>query len=315
MDARGQFLEDIESGGSFHDTVAVIHQEDLHTVSNKLSGNVRIRVELFGIQISVGGHFDLGIVTGRQSPCQGLPGTVTAIRAAVHFNEAGPRVGNDDLSVARSVLDAQNVESLSNVGNDQFCFGRIGFDRDTTKIDKGAAISFSLVVHPHHHGLVNTIQTHVIDDVFFSAKEFLAQYLPAISPIDQLTVHQLVKMRLCFVKVGTELDSIGTSRFRWFENNRILLGSKKFFHVLEFVASGLSHGPHSGISQKLLLDFLVPAVEDITVGIPKGSVREQAHGLAEFIGGVDTGFAAREAGNDLEIGSRSLVVDFVDCGL
>mmetsp|Transcript_258 Transcript_258/g.518 ORF Transcript_258/g.518 Transcript_258/m.518 type:complete len:229 (-) Transcript_258:359-1045(-) len=189
MDARREFLEDIESRSSLHDTFSVVYQNYLDTPADERAGNVWVQREFFGVQKCIGGRFHLRVISGGQSPSQWLPSTITSICSAIHFYQARTRFRDNNFSVTRTVFHPEHIQSFSDVGNDQFGFFRVGFDRDATKIDECAAVSFTLVIYPHHHGLVNTVETDMIDDVFFSLEKFLAKYLPAITPVDQLTAH------------------------------------------------------------------------------------------------------------------------------
>mmetsp|Transcript_18061 Transcript_18061/g.39372 ORF Transcript_18061/g.39372 Transcript_18061/m.39372 type:complete len:313 (-) Transcript_18061:381-1319(-) len=265
MDAGGQFLEDIKSRCSLHNALSIRDQTNFHTLSDEPSGNVWIRVEFFGVQIGVGRHLYLRIISWCQSTCQWLPSTISSIGSAIHFYQAGTCFGDDNFSVTRPIFHTQDIQCFSNVRNDQLGFVGIGFNWYATKIDKCTPVSLPLVVHPYHHGLVNAVETHVVDDVFFSLEKFLAQDLPAVSTIDQLAAHQLMKMFFCLVKIGAQLDSIGSRRFRRFQYDGIGFRPQKFFDFFKFVASGLSNGSHSSVPKKLLLDFFVPTVQKLPV--------------------------------------------------
>lgn len=100
--------------------------------------------------------------------------SITSMRSAIHFDEAGSVLRHHDFSMGRTVLESQCIENPTRVADQNLSNFTVGIHRDTTKVDKCVTVGRTLIVHPDHRGLVNTITRDVIDDVFVTFQKFLA---------------------------------------------------------------------------------------------------------------------------------------------
>ena len=102
-------------------------------------------MEPVNIEIGIDGGINLGVSTA-QLRAQTLPVTIAAVSAAVHLDEAGTVVGDDDLSVGGAVANSQRVEDAADVGDHGLGFFGFGIDGDDTVIYELRAVGRSVAM-------------------------------------------------------------------------------------------------------------------------------------------------------------------------
>merc|ERR1712038_27277 len=226
-----QFFDNIKSGSRLHFSTPPRYKIDL--LSGRLertSVNTWNGRKFLFVQITVNSDIDLR-VSSRQGAGERDPVSVASVSSAIHFDQARTVRSHHHFGVRRTVRNPHRVQNPSDVRDQNFRFGTIGVDRKSSKVHEFRTVKGTLIVNPHHRGLVHAIPGNVIDNILFAPQEFLTKNRRASSTHLHLAVHENIEMSLRFVDGMTQLHTFRACRFVWFQDQWIRLGSQEVFHV------------------------------------------------------------------------------------